>query len=246
MSIEQEVQQVIESGITPIEMVYQPVHMFDSPSIVQRTVLAINSLDVGRLEFDQYRFVAARCKHGERMLRCQVTKLLREISKAVDEDTLDNKIVCFTIPVYARNLRDGVLPEILYEGFTNFPKAQPSKICVEISADILYEDIDWLAEAVGTLREIGVKVAISEVGDAYCPVFRLAGVKFEYAFLDTHAIKLASTEQADETVKWLVEYLHARGTRVFAPNLEGDRERATMLAMGCDGYTEPAVVQEVV
>ena len=245
MNIEQEVQQVIDSGITPIEMIYQPVHMFDGQSTVQRTVLAINSLDVGRLEFDQYRFVAARCKQGERMVRCHVTKLLRAISKAVDENTL-GKVVCFTIPVYARTLRDGVLPEILYEGFTNFPKAQPSRVCVEISADILYEDIDWLAEAVNKLREIGVKVAISEVGDAYCPVFRLAGVKFEYAFLDTHAIKLASTEQADETVKWLVEYLHARGTRVFAPNLEGDRERATMLAMGCDGYTEPAVVQEVV
>ena len=236
MKLSQKVAEVIESGIVPIVLKYEPIEYFVQGQDVTRTYLVVNSLDIGILEPQQYRFVAARCKQGQSLVRCHVTKLLRQITKEYEQQ---KKPTCYTLPVYARNMRDGSLCSILFEGFTNFPQVQPAQVCIEISADVLYEDIDWLSTEIGKLRELSVKIAVSEIGDAYCPMFRLAGLTLDYAFLDPYAKELATSDNAEDTVKWLVEYLHARGANVIAPAAT-QAEQNALQALGCDGYTVPA------
>ena len=237
MKLNEKVDEVIESGIQPICLKYEKVRFSDGSLPLVRSLLVINSLDLGVLEYDQYRFVAARSKQGEQLVQTHIIKLMREINKTLEDG---DKVTAYTIPVYARTLRDGVLAGMLYDGFGQFPKVPQDMICIEISADILFEDIDWLGDEIETLRTLGVKIALSEVGDEYCPVFRLSSVDFDYAMLDPEAVRAALSEKEESTLRWLVDFLRSRRARVIATGLHKEDEIDAVVSLGCDGYNDPA------
>ena len=230
MKIRDKVDQVVESGVKPIEILYDNVRFFDVTSSIKRSFLQINSLDLGTLTYRQYRFVARRCKQGEALVRRHVHGILRELSGA-------ERPLPITIPAYARTLLSGRLAEILFEGFSLFPKADPEFVCIEISADILYENVELARERIEEIQNLDVKIAIGEVGDEFCPVFRLPSLPFHYAFLDEYAVEHLADDNAAQSVGALVEYLHTLGVRVIAPALEGEAQIERARILGCDGYT---------
>lgn len=234
MKLADEVQQVIDSGVTPIVIETHPVTFFGGGAPVVRTLLMINSLDVGRLTYAQYRFVARRTKQGDHLVQCHITKLLRELPTLL---TQYKNAACFTIPVYARLLRDGTLAKMLFDAFALYPDTSPELLCIELSADILYEDIADAKARIEELRGLGVKVAIAEVGDEFCPIMRLSSLQFDYAFLDAYATARLTEEGAEYTVGGFINFLRAMKVKVIAPALEGEELQSVASALGCDGYT---------
>ena len=234
MTINERVKTTVESGIVPLSFYLEPVYFFSGAVAVMRTKLVINSLALGMLTHNEYRYVAARSKQGDDFVTRHIHKLLRVIPK-LDEEWVG--INCFTVPVFARLLKDGKLSEILFNAFAKFPEISPSRICVEISADILYEDMDEIRQRINELRELGVKVAMAEMGDEYCPMFRLHGVKIDYAFLDRYAVNSLSTDDKERIAGSVINYLHFLGIKVVAPELYDDEAMAALQALDCDGYT---------
>lgn len=235
MKLSEKVKEVVDSGIQPLVFHFEPVRFFGSSATVVRTFLIINSLDLGTLTYRQYRFVARRTKQGDRLVERHLHKLLRAMPTLLKENPT---VECFTLPIYARLLRDGVLAKMVMEALSLFPAATPSRLCLELSADILYEDMEDATKRIAELRDLGVKVAICEVGDEYCPVFRLANVAFDYAFLDTYATESLSREDAERVAGSLVNYLHYLRVKVIAPGMATPELRAAAEAVGLDGYTE--------
>ena len=233
MRLSYKIAQVVESGIQPITLHYDTVHFFDESPSIKRSFLQINSLDMGTLTYRQYRFLARRSKQGDALVRRHLHGLLRAIPKFGNKE----KAALYTMPVYARTLQGGKLAEILFEGFSLFPKAAPNLVCMEFSADLLYEDVALARERIETLRSLGVKIAIGEVGDEFCPVFRLASLQFDYAFLDEYSIEHLLDDNAEQSVGALIAYLHTLQVRVIAPNLLRDEQIERARALGCDGYT---------
>ena len=233
MKIRDKVAQVVESGITPITLEYDSVRFFDDSPSMQRSFLQINSLELGALSHRQYRFVVRRSKQGEALVRRHLHGLLRAIPQIPEKE----RVSAFILPVYARTLQGGKLADILFEGFALFPKVPPAMICIELSADILYEDVERVREYLEAIRALGVKVAIGEVGDEFCPVFRLSALPFEYAFLDEYAIEHLSDDNAEQSVGALIAYLHTLQARVIAPAPKTKAQIERARALGCDGYT---------
>lgn len=230
MPIRDKVSQVLESGIEPITLQYDTVRFFDDTPSVKRSFLQINSLELGVLTYRQYRFVARRTKQSEALVRRHVHGLFREIPQILSKEP----IAVFTLPVFARTLDR--IDAILFEGFSLFPKVAPASVCIELSADVLYEDVEWARERIEAVRALGVKVAIGEVGDEFCPVFRLSALPFDYAFLDDYAVERLSDENAAQSVGALVSYLQTLQARVIAPSLESEAQIEHARALGCDGY----------
>lgn len=228
------VKALVESGVQPIVLYYEPVRFFSSAESILRTFLVVNSLELGTLTMREYRFVARRTKQGDRLVERHLIKLCREIPSLLAST---KGITCFTVPVYARLLRDGVLAKMLLETLALFPAVPPSLLCIELSADILYEDMEEAAIRIAELRALGVKVAISEVGDEFCPVFRLTSVVFDYAFLDPYATDSLMGEGAERIAGSLVALLHYIKVKVVAPQLGNEEQRATAERVGCDGYS---------
>ena len=143
-----------------------------------------------------------------------------------------------TVPVYARLLADSELANMLVDLSALYPEIPLSKICIELSADILYEELSAASEKIKELRALGVKVAICEVGDQFCPVFRLSEIKFDYAFMDSYSTASLDGDSADRIAGSLVKYLHYLDARVIAPGLDTEAKIKGARAVGADGYSE--------
>ena len=234
-------EEVLQSGVMPITFDYQDVQYFQKDVHIARTSLLLNSLDLGILTHNEYRFVARRTKEGNALVQRHIDKLVRALPALVEKAP---KIECFTLPAYARLLKDGVLANMLFNAFTVYPEASPSKLCVEISADILFEDIEDAAKRLAEIRAMGVKVAISEVGDQFCPVFRLAELPFDYVMLDKFCTASLDRDDIDRVAGSLVKYLHCLNTVVIAPDLANDNQVQGAKSIECDGYSIAQPVYE--
>ena len=234
MNISEKVQAVVDSGISPLTFLLEPVRFFSDGNSVIRTKLVINSLDLGILTFEQYRYVAGRSKQGDALSARHVEKLLRVLPDLTERYP---SVTCFTLPVFPRMLKDGKLAKLLFDLFAKFPEASPALICIEISADVLYEDMEEMRIRIDELSHLGVKVAISEVGDEYCPIFRLSGVKLDYAFLDEYAVKSLSTDERERVAGNIIKYLHSLGAKVIAPGPVDAYGLENASELDLDGFT---------
>ena len=229
------VKETVESGIIPIVIDFSEIKFFESKAKILRSFLTVNSLDLGVLTYRQYRFVARRTRVGNQLVRRHLEKLFRLIP---DMLSTNPDIDCFTVPVYARLLNDSELAGILVDVISLYPDVPIGKVCIELSADILYEDIKAASEKIDELRALGVKVAICEVGDEFCPVFRLSEIKFDYAFMDVYSTSSLDGEDAERIAGSLVKYLHYLDAKVIAPGLDSEAKIAGAKGVGADGYTE--------
>ncbi len=233
MGISKMVKATLESGITPIELNFDEITFFEYEKNIIRSFLTINSLDVGVLTYKEYRFVARRTKQGAHMVRRHIEKLFRIYPKLLQD--MPN-IDCITIPVYARLLKGGELATILVETFALFPDVPANKICIELSADILFEDAEMAKAGMDEIRELGIRIAICEVGDEFCPVFRLSAFKFDYAFMDDYSVESLEGDDADRIAGSLINYLHFLNVRVVAPYVKSEKGVEAARRLGCDGY----------
>ncbi len=243
MKIKEMVEETVKSGITPIRIQYDVVNFFSdavgadahelSTRMLLRSFMVIESLDLGTLTYRQYRFVARRTKQGDHMIRRHIQKLFRAFTGIT---ALAPNAECITVPVYARLLKDGLLASLLFDAFSLYPEVPPSKICIELSADILYEDMEESKKRIEELRSLGVKIAICEVGDEFCPVFRLSEIGFDYAFIDTYATASLDREDAERVAGSLVKFLHFLDVSVLAPDLDSEEKMRGAKYVGCDGF----------
>ena len=231
------VKETVESGITPIVLDFSDVVFFEGNNKIVRSFLTVNSLDLGVLGYRQYRFVARRTKVGNHLVRRHLEKLFRLIPSLLSENP---DIVAFTVPVYARLLAESELASMLVDVKSLYPEVPIGKVCIELSADILYEDLKMASEKIDELRALGVKVAICEVGDEYCPVFRLSEIKFDYAFMDSYSTDSLDKESMERVAGSLVKYLHYLDVKVIAPGLDTEEKISGARTVGADGYTTDA------
>ena len=230
----QMVYDTLESGITPLVFDYRNVVFFGKETSVVRTSLIVNSLDVGSLSFSEYRYVARRSRAGVSLVKRHVEKLLRLIPKFLEKYP---QIQYFTIPVFPRMILDGELTRFLYDAFATNPDVYPDRVCLEVSADILYEEIDAVKARLDEIRALGVRVAISEVGDEFCPLFKLNQLPFDLILLDPFATALLDRPESDRLLGSMIQYLRSFGVPVIAPDLESGDQVAAAKRLECDGYS---------
>lgn len=229
-----QVKDSLRSGIAPIVFSYQDVVFFQKETHLVRTFMVFNSVELGTLTMKEYRFVARKTHQGVQMVNRHVIRMLRMIPKFLEKCPW---IECFSIPVYPRMVLDGSLVRLLYDAFALYPGVYPSMLCFEVSADILYENIEDVKIRLRELRDLGVKVAISEVGDEYCPLFKLSDLPFDLLMLDKYTTDILGTDNADRTLVGLVSYLHSFGVPVIAPELDSNEKIANAKLIECDGYS---------
>ena len=229
------VKETIESNIRPITLDFSEVRFFESKKRIVRSFITVNSLDLGVLGYAQYRFVARRTRVGNHLVQRHLQKLFRLIPELLKKNP---DISCFTVPVYARLLAQSELASMLVDMISLYPEVPVGKVCIELSADILYENLEEAAVKIKELRDLGVKVAICEVGDQFCPVFRLSEIEFDYAFMDSYSTDSLDKDSAERIAGSLVKYLHYLDALVIAPGLDTEAKIAGAKAVGADGYTE--------
>ncbi len=232
MGVSEIVQRTVDSGAAPLALTYEEVLYFGSKKRIVRSMLEINSLELGKLRPKQYKVVAGRGKQGGELLRRQLAKVLEAFPDICA--TFDNNVDCVTIPILSRTLFEGTAAKIIFEEFEKNASVSPSFICFEVSSDILFEEADKTKARIDELRDLGVKLAMCEVGDEFFPIFRLKSLPLEYAFADGFATD--NFDPDDESSRVLPELTHLLGIKLFAPHIT-EGEAPGVRKAGYDGYS---------
>jgi EAL domain-containing protein (putative c-di-GMP-specific phosphodiesterase class I) len=233
MIIKKAVEQVIDSGIKPIILDLQRVVNFSSDVEGVRTSLVVKSLELGTLTANEYRYIARRTNQGTRLTERNIEKLFFFYEELVKEFKSAN---FFTISTYARSLLNGELAQILENDFMLFPEVDPQKICIELSADILFENIDKYKKELEKVKQLGVKIALCEVAQEFCPLLRLNEVEYDYIFLDGYFTRSLNEEDKEGQIDGVMNIINARPCKVYGSCVE--EEYIPLLEkVGADGYT---------
>ncbi len=233
MGLNENVEKLLSSGVEPIELSFEVVEYINSNKVILRSILNINSLELGRLTPAEYRVVAGRSKQGGELLARQIEKVFDAFPLIYEKyPTLE----CITIPILSRTLLEGAAASIIFEEFEKNASVSPSYIAFEISSDVLFEEMSSLSERFGEIRDLNVRIAVSELGDEFCPVFRLRELPYDFAFADKYSLELL--EGDDERAKGLPSVVHLDRAKLFAVGIPTGHEKFAKHGE-YDGYSTP-------
>ena len=233
MIIRKAVEQVIDSGVKPIILDAQRVVDFSGVVDGVRTSLLIKSLDLGVLTANEYRYVARRTDQASRLTERNIEKLFYFYDELKNEF---KSAKFFTVSVYARSLLNGALFQTFLDFFKKYPTVEPDKICVELSADILFEDIKVYKKELDNLKQLGVKVALCEVATEYCPLLKLKEINYDLIFLDGYFTNSLAEEGRENEINAVMYIIGNHPCKTYGSCVP--KEAIPLLEnIGADGYT---------
>ena len=229
-----DIQTVTDSNLEPLKLNFEAVRFFSSPHVLLRSTMTIQSLELGTLEQEQYRYVARRTAQSQKLFRRHLHRILEGFPQLRQEQP---KMELVSLPIYSRMLKKGTLAGSLFDELSSHPRVSPESLCVEVSADILFEDLEPLLGELERVKDLGVKIAVWEVGDPFCPLLRLRELPYDYLILDQSNLALLNEDRKGE-LEALCSFLHQREkTRILLPGLPDPALSELAEQVGCDGWS---------
>ena len=233
MTIKKAVEQTLDSGIKPIILDAQRVKNYANETEGVRTSLTVKSLALGTLTPNEYRFVARRTAQANGLVERNIEKLFYFFDTLKAEHDGAN---FFTVSVYARTLLDGELARMLTEEMRKHPLVDTTKICLEMSADILFEDLPNYKKELETIKRMGFKVALCEVGSEFCPLLRLNEIPYDIVFLDGYVPKSVEEDGREQEIMGLMSIITTHPVKIYGSCVTQD-QIPILEKIGADGYT---------
>lgn len=172
----------LNSGIEPIELLYQIVMSTDDAhTAAYRSLVRINSLELGVLMPEQYADIAERNALCMELFYWNFSVFC----ETLDREQFKNKNAQWaSLHVPARALTKTDLPVKLEKMMNEKGFTHPGNICLEFSDHILFEDLNPHREKLNRLREMGFLIGMSGFGSEYCPLLKMAEFAPDYVVAD--------------------------------------------------------------
>ena len=234
MTIRKAVEQTLNSGIKPIMLDAQRVKNYEGEIEGVRTSLIIKSLALGTLTANEYRFVARRTVQANGLVERNLEKLFYFFEDLKKEH---EGAQFFTISVYARTLLGGELKRMLLTEMSKHPNVDTTKITLEMSADILFENMAEFGKEIMEIKDLGFKIALCEVGSEFCPVLRLNEIPYDIVFLDGYVPNSIETDGREQEMQALMNIITTHPVKIYGSCVT--KEQIPLIEkLGADGYTE--------
>ncbi len=113
---------------------------------------------------------------------------------------------------------------------------RPSSLELELSEEIVARrTLDTTIENLGLLRDLGVGLAFDDFGTGYSSVLQLRRFPGHRLKIDRHFVASMFSDSADlAIVRSMIDMAHGLGLTVVAEGVESERQRTTLVEMGCD------------
>lgn len=233
MTIRKAVEQTLDSGIKPIVLDVQRVKNYAEEIEGVRTSLTIKSLALGTLTANEYRFIARRTVQANGLVERNIEKLFYFFDKIQKEH---EGAKFFTVSVYARTLLGGELSRMLLEEMRKHPSVDTTKIALEMSADILFENMPEFRKEILAVKELGFKIALCEVGSEFCPLLRLNEIPYDIVFLDGYVPNSIEANGREQEMMAVMNMITTHPVKVYGSCVT--KEQIPILEkLGADGYT---------
>ncbi|NLW74726.1 MAG: EAL domain-containing protein [Clostridiales bacterium] len=224
----------LESGVEPIEIKLVPVRNTLTRGVMAyRTVAQLNTQSLGVLLPDQYGPVASRNALCVKLALSNIAEI-SEIIEYASENGIKAEWFSAACPV--RMITKGSAAELLGGLFEDIGFSDPTRLCLEFPSQVLFEDREKAAAELNALRFMGIKTAICDFGDEFCPVGRLSGFPFDYAILDRSVTLRLAQEETTRSSAALIAFVRGCGIEVIAEGAADSNLISELYRADCGGY----------
>ncbi|OPX08948.1 bifunctional diguanylate cyclase/phosphodiesterase [Mycobacterium sp. AT1] len=168
--------------------------------------------------------------------------LMRSLTDLVVERALEDvahwKANGVRVPVavnmFAPSLCDLELPKRILRSL-DARDLSPDLLTIEITEDLLLDDVDRTRQVLDSLRGRGTRVAIDDFGSGYSALGYLCELPIDEVKLDRQFIApIVDDARAAAVVRAVVDLAHELGVTVVAEGVENDDTRTMLRDYGCD------------
>jgi diguanylate cyclase (GGDEF)-like protein len=111
----------------------------------------------------------------------------------------------------------------------------PQRLEIEITESTLVRDLDAAKEALGSLRDAGVRIALDDFGTGYSSLYHLRTFKVDRIKIDRSFVKSMSHEgESAAIVRALLGLGHGLGVKITAEGIEDETQKEALVGEGCD------------
>lgn len=223
------------AGIEPFSTLLTPVrNCLTRQPYAFRTMRQVNSLQIGVIRPAEYRAVCDRTRQSIRLAKSDLAAVCR-LAQTISGDGLGFEWISVYIPAKLA-LRDDAASVIektlIAEKFENY-----SGLCVEMSADALYEDRDKILSFLKNIKALGLSTAFSAFGDEFCPVNRLFGLPVDFCIFDKGYAEKLQDPEGLRMATALAAFIKANDTVSIACFENDPPKPEVFLQSGFSGYT---------
>ena len=179
---------------------------------------------------------------GEFMALVRQHGLMRQVTEFVVTRALDDAVrwetsgvdTAIAVNVFAPDLKDAALPDALCAAL-RLRGLPPSLLTVEITEDLILNDIDRVTAVLHRLREQGIRVAIDDFGSGFSALSYLRDLPIDEVKLDRQFISsITEDTRAAAVVRAMIDLTHELGVTVVAEGIEDAGTADWLREHGCD------------
>jgi diguanylate cyclase (GGDEF)-like protein len=168
--------------------------------------------------------------------------LMRAVTESVLAQALDDAVAWHRqgarIPVcvnlFAASLEDVFLPAHIVEALDN-RELPADRLIVEITEDLLVEDMAAARAMLTTLRGNGIRIALDDFGSGYSALRNLRELPIDEVKLDSDFIApILVDERAAAIVRAVIDLAHMLGVITVAEGVESAETAAALRDYGCE------------
>jgi EAL domain-containing protein (putative c-di-GMP-specific phosphodiesterase class I) len=168
--------------------------------------------------------------------------LMRQVTELVVARALDDAVrwqtsgvdTAVAVNMFAPDLKDAALPDALCRALGN-RGLPPALLTVEITEDLILNDIDRVTAVLRRLREQGIRVAIDDFGSGFSALSYLPDLPIDEVKLDRHFISAITDDaRAAAVVRAVIDLSHELEVVVVAEGIEDARTADWLREHGCD------------
>ncbi|MES2903064.1 MAG: EAL domain-containing protein [Pseudomonadota bacterium] len=114
-------------------------------------------------------------------------------------------------------------------------RVRPEQLIVEITENVLIENVDAARRSIERMREMGVKVFLDDFGTGYSSLsylqnFELDGLKLDKSFLRS----VGDRRKTNQIIRSVIDFGHGLDMRVVVEGVESDWQVRLLQLLGCD------------
>lgn len=209
-----------KSGVKPFERNLKKAYNLASNEVCSvYSSLKANSF-IGVLEQDVYSYPIDKTETWAELLSYHVSNFCRNYLEQKEQEGQFCETWVYGSPSFLKEsdkVKDIITSVLAKYGLEEIKP----KICLAFSKSILWLEKEVLGN-VKSLKEFGVKIAVMDIGERFCPITVLSEIKADYVVL-SNELNFSEDDEAKKSIVALVEYLKTNGYTVYAECKEEER-----------------------
>lgn len=125
-------------------------------------------------------------------------------------------------------------------------KMKPEQLMLEISGEILQSRFNLVEKSLRMLKQIGVKIGLSDFGDDTVSLNDLSNYAIDYLKISEKLIhELANSQEIEAIVEMIIHLAHSLKVEVIAEGVTDQKQKEKLASLGCTLLEGPLLSQPI-